>query len=58
MLYVSCLTNALYYFIRCIRSKRDVDQFIEYLQQTLDFFGSVGDADASGDGDDDFVPFI
>lgn len=58
MLYVSCLTNTLHYYIRCIRSNRDVDQFIEYLQQTLDFFGSVGDADASGDGDDDFVPFI
>jgi len=36
---------------------RDVDQFIEYLQQTLDFFGNMGDGDELGESDD-FVPFI
>jgi hypothetical protein len=36
-----------------------VDKFIEYLQQTLDFFGNMGDGDELGEsGDDSFVPFI
>ena len=37
---------------------RDVDKFVEYLQQTLDFFGKMGDGDEIPGDNDDFVPFI
>jgi cysteine desulfurase/selenocysteine lyase len=46
---------SLYFY----NTKEDVDKFIEYLQQTLDFFGNMGDGDELGEsGDDSFVPFI
>jgi len=48
---------SLYFY----NTKEEIDYFVEKLEETLAFFGSVsgeGAGDADGDGEDDFVPFV
>jgi len=46
---------SLYFY----NTKEDVDTFVEKLEETLKFFGSIGEENgADGEEEDDFVPFI